>query len=74
MTKYSLHEPLLGKQEKTYVENCLQTAWLSPSGKYVKIFESTLEKIAEWYQVYQKNPQFIRDITLQQIETYSKGD
>jgi len=47
MTKYSLHEPLLGKQEKTYVENCLQTAWLSPSGKYVKIFESTLEKITK---------------------------
>lgn len=36
--------------------------------------ESTLEKIAEWYQVYQENPQSIRKITLQQIETYSKGD
>lgn len=32
-------EPLLGKNEKKYVVDCLHTNWISSSGKYIKIFE-----------------------------------
>ena len=35
--------------------------------------ETALEKIAEWYRVYQENPQSMREITLRQIQDYSEG-
>ena len=33
--------------------------------------ETALEKIADWYRVYQENPQSMREITLRQIQDYS---
>ena len=38
--KIPLYEPLLGKEEKTYVKDCLNTNWISSKGKYVKMFEN----------------------------------
>ena len=35
-----LYEPLLGNLEKKYVNNCLDTNWISSKGKYVKLFEN----------------------------------
>ena len=34
-----LYEPFIGKLEKTYVNDCLNTNWISSRGKYVKLFE-----------------------------------
>ena len=34
-----LYEPLIGKQEKKLVNDCLNTNWISSRGKYVKLFE-----------------------------------
>ncbi len=31
--------PLLGKNEKKYVDECIATNWISSSGKYIKLFE-----------------------------------
>ena len=47
MSKYALHEPLLGKAELFNVKNCLKTGWLSSAGKYVKQFENKLEQITK---------------------------
>jgi len=41
----SLHEPSLIGNEWKYVKECLDTNWVSSSGKYVDLFE---EKIAEY--------------------------
>lgn len=41
----SLHEPSINHNEWTYVKECLDTNWVSTSGKYVEKFE---EKIAEY--------------------------
>lgn len=38
-------EPFLNGNEKKYVDDCLNTGWISSSGKYVKQFE---EKFAEY--------------------------
>ena len=35
----SLYDPLIGKKEKLYVNDCLNTNWISSRGKYVKLFE-----------------------------------
>ena len=42
--KITLYEPLLGKEEKTYVKDCLNTNWISSKGKYVKMFEDKFKK------------------------------
>ena len=34
-------EPYLGGNEKKYVMNCMETGWISSSGKYVKAFEES---------------------------------
>ncbi len=41
-------EPLLNGNEKKYVADCMDTAWISSSGKYVKAFE---EKFAQYCDV-----------------------
>ena len=41
-------EPFLGGNELEYVTDCINTGWISSSGKYVKAFE---EKFAEYCQV-----------------------
>ena len=39
-----LYNPFLGKVEKSYVINCLNTNWISSKGKYVKLFEDKFKK------------------------------
>jgi len=41
-------EPFLNGRELEYVQDCINTGWISSSGKYVKAFE---EKFAEYCQV-----------------------
>ncbi len=42
MRKYSLHEPKMGSDEALYVQKCINTGWLSPSGNFVKNFKKSL--------------------------------
>ena len=35
-------EPYLNGNEKKYVADCMETGWISSSGKYVKAFEESL--------------------------------
>ena len=39
-----LYEPSLGKDEKKYVNDCLNTNWISSKGKYISIFENEFKK------------------------------
>ena len=38
-SRIPLYEPFISKLEKTYVNDCLNTNWISSRGKYVKLFE-----------------------------------
>lgn len=38
-------EPHISKKEKEYVNNCLDTGWISSQGKYVHQFEQEFEKL-----------------------------
>ena len=42
--KVFLYEPLIGKQEKKLVNDCLNTNWISSRGKYVKLFEDRFKR------------------------------
>ena len=42
MKKYNLHFPEINKKAFNYVNNCLRSIWLSPSGNYVRLFENEL--------------------------------
>lgn len=42
---WPLHEPLFRGNENKYVQECIDTAWVSSVGKYVDMFE---EKLAEY--------------------------
>ncbi|MBC7224080.1 MAG: DegT/DnrJ/EryC1/StrS family aminotransferase, partial [Anaerolineae bacterium] len=37
-------EVVLGEQEKAYVQDCLDTGWISSLGKYVPAFEETFSR------------------------------
>jgi len=39
MRKISLYNPILGKNEKKNVLNCLNENWISSKGKYIELFE-----------------------------------
>lgn len=43
MKKYNLHFPEINKKAFNYVNNCLSSIWLSPSGNYVRLFEKELK-------------------------------
>lgn len=43
MKNFDLHSPELNKRSLGYVKECIKTGWLSPSGKYVKLFEKRIE-------------------------------
>jgi len=38
-----LHEPTIGQLEKQYVQDCLDSGWISSAGKYVDDFEKSLQ-------------------------------
>jgi perosamine synthetase len=44
MKKLALHEPLFAGNEWKYVKECLDTGWVSSSGKYVDLFEAELAR------------------------------
>lgn len=46
--KIPIYQPWLGGNEKKYVNDCLDTNWISSKGKYIKKFE---EKFAEYLGV-----------------------
>ncbi|MCY7361788.1 MAG: DegT/DnrJ/EryC1/StrS family aminotransferase, partial [Ignavibacteria bacterium] len=39
-----VNEPLLNGNEKKYLENCIDTGWISSEGPYVKEFEKIFSK------------------------------
>jgi perosamine synthetase len=39
-----LYEPLIGSIEKKYVNDCLNSNWISSKGKYIKLFEDRFKK------------------------------
>ena len=43
LKKISLYEPYIGIIEKKYVNECLNTNWISSKGKYVKLFEDSFK-------------------------------
>ena len=42
--KIRLYDPSIGKQEKKYVLDCLNTNWISSRGKYISKFEKKFSK------------------------------
>tara|TARA_B100001029_G_C15012311_1_gene425023 strand:- start:52 stop:1173 length:1122 start_codon:yes stop_codon:yes gene_type:complete len=40
----NLYEPFIGSIEKKYVNDCLNSNWISSKGKYVKLFEDRFKK------------------------------
>jgi perosamine synthetase len=46
--KYPVYQPLLNGNEKKYVNDCLDTNWISSRGSYIKQFE---EKFAEFVEI-----------------------
>ena len=45
LIKYPVYQPILTGNEKKYVNECLDSKWISSKGKYVKVFE---EKFCEY--------------------------
>ena len=46
-TKQNLHEPVLGSHEKKYVNQCLDSGFVSTAGKMVVEFEDKIKKITK---------------------------
>lgn len=44
MYKIPVYKPLLGGNEKKYVNDCLDSTWISSKGKYVDLFEQEFSK------------------------------
>ena len=40
----SLHEPTISGKEKKYVKDCIDSTWISTSGKYINLFEKKITK------------------------------
>lgn len=45
--KYNLHEPIIGIEEKKYVNKCLNSGFVSSSGKMIDEFENEIKKITK---------------------------
>ncbi len=43
----SLHEPIFSGLEKKYLNDCLDSSWVSTSGKYIKKFENAIKKFLD---------------------------
>ena len=48
MYKIPVYQPSLVGNEKRYVDECIDSSWISSKGKFVELFES---KFAEYIQV-----------------------
>ena len=42
--KYPVYQPSLKGNEKKYVNDCLESTWISSKGKYVNLFEESFSK------------------------------
>jgi perosamine synthetase len=42
--KYPVANPHIGKNERTYVDECIDSHWISSSGKYISAFEDNFAK------------------------------
>ena len=42
--KIPVYKPSIGRLEKQYVNECLDSSWISSKGKYVKLFEDEFAK------------------------------
>ena len=47
MIKIPIYKPLIGKEEKLLVNDCMNTSWISSSGIYVKRFEDKIKEYIE---------------------------
>jgi len=43
--RYPVANPQIGKNERTYVDECIDTHWISSSGKYINAFEESFSNI-----------------------------
>ncbi len=43
----SPHEPIFSGLEKKYLNDCLDSSWVSTSGKYIKKFENAIKKFLD---------------------------
>ena len=48
---YALHEPLFGGNEKKYLNECIDTGWVSSAGSFVDRFESDLSSFTGLHAV-----------------------
>ena len=55
-TKQNLHEPVLGTHEKKYVNQCLDSGFVSTAGKMVVEFEDKIKKMEECGITIAKSP------------------
>lgn len=44
LVKYPVYQPLLGGNEKKYVNECIDSTWISSKGKFIADFESKFSK------------------------------
>lgn len=43
MIKYPVYKPFLSGNEKKYVNDCLDSSWISSKGKYIDLFENSFK-------------------------------
>ena len=41
----NLHEPHIGIEEKRVIQKCIDSGWISSSGKYINLFENKIKKM-----------------------------
>jgi len=44
--KFPVYQPSLKGNEKKYVDDCLDSTWISSKGKYIKLFEDSFSELA----------------------------
>ena len=49
MYKIPVYQPSLNGNEKKYVNECLDTTWISSKGKFVSEFENAFNKNTDYY-------------------------
>lgn len=47
LKKIKLHEPFFNGNEKKYLQDCVNSTWVSTSGKYLDLFENKIKKLTE---------------------------
>lgn len=45
--KFPVYQPSLRGNEKKYVDDCLDSTWISSKGKYIKLFEESFSKFTD---------------------------